>query len=128
MGGCKAAVWVLLVALLAIFVSVEGQGRGAVPPVVAAPAPLTPAPAPMDLAPAPEPAPLWPPCDGVDLVYVNTRVEKIFPYLNETPWLQPYKFEAQVTVTNMGYSTVEGWAIGMNFSNGEVRGSNQAIG
>lgn len=120
MGGCKVGVGVLLIVLFVMVVSVDGQAPIG-PPVVGGPAPTpVPAPAPLDFAPAPEPAPLWPPCDGVDVVYQNTLVEKIYPFLNDTPWLQPYKFSSIVTVTNMGYSTVEGWAIGMNFSNNEI--------
>lgn len=65
-------------------------------------------------------SPSWPPVldpvvaspgDGVSIVYVNMYVAKIYPFLNETPWLQPYKFESVVTLTNMSYSTVEGWAV-----------------
>lgn len=71
-------------------------------------------------SPAPEPAPLWPFCEGVDIIYMTTFTEKIYPYLNDTPWLQPYKFESQVTLTNMGYSTVEAWAMWIKFQNHEV--------
>ena len=83
-------------------------------------APVTAPVAPVVFSPAPEPAPLWPPCEGVDLIYITTFTEKIYPYLNDTPWLQPYKFEANVIITNMGYSTVEGWEFGLNYSHGEV--------
>uniref|UniRef100_A0A7I4DHE2 Uncharacterized protein n=1 Tax=Physcomitrium patens TaxID=3218 RepID=A0A7I4DHE2_PHYPA len=48
------------------------------------------------------------PGDGVSIVYVNMYVAKIYPFLNETPWLQPYKFESVVTLTNMSYSTKAG--------------------
>lgn len=116
MGGLN----VMLIALfVASFVSVE-----ALPFVITKPptgaGPLPPSASGMAFVPAPEPAPLWPPCDGVDIVYVTTFTEKIFPFLNDTPWLQPYKFESVVTVTNMGYSTVEGWAIGIDYQHNEV--------
>lgn len=75
---------------------------------------------PVSFVPAPEPAPLWPPCDGVDLIYITTFTEKIYPYLNDTRWLQPYKFTAEVVITNMRYSTVDAWAMGINCKHGEV--------
>lgn len=105
----------LLLTLLAISVSVDAQPFLITTAPAAAPLPPSTA-----YTPAPEPAPLWPPCDGVDIVYVTTFTEKIYPFLNDTPWLQPYKFESVVTVTNMGYSTVEGWAIGIDYQHNEV--------
>lgn len=125
MGGVTREMAVLLLLALStalLFGSV--QGAAAAPkrtPVPAAPSPKVQPPAsPPVFSPAPEPAPLWPFCEGVDIVYVTTFTEKIFPYLNDTPWIQPYKFESQVTLTNMGYSTVEAWAMGIKFQYHEV--------
>lgn len=105
----------ILFTLLAISVSVDAQ-----PFVITKPPATAPVPPSTAFTPAPEPAPLWPPCDGVDIVYVTTFTEKIYPFLNDTPWLQPYKFESVVTVTNMGYNTVEGWGIGIDYQHNEV--------
>jgi hypothetical protein len=115
---------VLLLALSAALLFGSVHGAVAAPkrsPVHHAPTPkVQPPAAPPVFAPAPEPAPLWPFCEGVDIVYVTTFTEKIYPYLNDTPWLQPYKFESQVTLTNMGYSTVEAWAMWIKFQYHEV--------
>ncbi|KAG0576258.1 hypothetical protein KC19_5G067300 [Ceratodon purpureus] len=120
---------ILLFTLVAISVTVNAQPIVVTKPPAAAPLPPTAAPLPPTAAPlppstafspAPEPAPLWPICDGVDVVYVTTFTEKIYPFLNDTPWLQPYKFESVVTVTNMGYRTVEGWGIGINYTHHEI--------
>lgn len=126
MGGRKVrATGRVLVAFVFVFVVFSASVVDAQPvkaPVAApAKAPVQPPTLPpMSFVPAPEPAPLWPPCDGVDLIYINTFTGKIYPFLNDTPWLQPYKFIAQVVVTNMGYSTVDNWGIGINFTHGEV--------
>lgn len=123
MRGFKISRALLIIALVAISTtSVKGQGFPE-NPIIKAPAvaPVIAPLAPVSFAPAPEPAPLWPPCDGVDIVYTNMYAVKIYPFLNDTPWLQPYRFESAVTITNMGYSTVEGWAIGIDFQNHEVR-------
>ncbi len=91
---------------------------------VAAPAPspsrfLSPVPSP---GPAPAPAPLYPPCEGVDLLYQVSNVEKIYPYLNASQAeLQPYSFEATATITNMGFSEVKNWAMGIRFQHDEVQ-------
>jgi hypothetical protein len=91
---------------------------------------LAPAPVPVlspslspGLAPAPAPAPsapLFPPCKGIDLLYQVSAVQKIFPYLNGTPELQPYSFAATATITNMGFSEVQNWAMGIQFQHNEV--------
>ncbi|CAM6044676.1 unnamed protein product [Sphagnum compactum] len=72
---------------------------------------------------APAPAPsvlLFPPCKGVDLLYQVSSVQKIFPYLNGTPQLQPYAFAATATITNMGFSEVQNWAMGIHFQHNEI--------
>ena len=106
---------------------------GAVVPA-AAPSVLTPPagvkpPAPDTLAPAPAPSldDLFPPCEGVLVVYECTFTEKIYPYLNDTPWIQPYKFEALATLTNEGYSSVADWEMGITYQHGEVRSSSRTI-
>jgi hypothetical protein len=116
MGGNFKVNTLLLFTVLAIAASVDAQPFVITKAPTAAPLPPTST----AYTPAPEPAPLWPPCDGVDIVYVTTFTEKIYPFLNDTPWLQPYKFESVVTVTNMGYSTVEGWAMGIDYQHNEV--------
>lgn len=125
MGGSRAVVMVVLLLLLCV---ATGFLRG-VCAQQPAPAPVAGgvgapyvamAPQSPTMAPAPAPGPLWPDCEGVDIVYVTSYTEKIYPYLNDTPWLQPYKFEASVTLTNMGYSTVEGWAMGIQYQHHEV--------
>lgn len=125
MGGVTREMAVLLLlALSAALLFGSVHGAVAAPkrsPVHHAPTPkVQPPAAPPVFSPAPEPAPLWPFCEGVDIVYVTTFTEKIYPYLNDTPWLQPYKFESQVTLTNMGYSTVEAWAMWIKFQYHEV--------
>jgi hypothetical protein len=48
-------------------------------------------------------------------------VEKIYPYLNASQAeLQPYSFEATATITNMGFSEVKNWAMGIRFQYDEV--------
>lgn len=120
---------VALVIMVVVFGSVGAQ------PVVRAPAvaPVKPparAPAlpptargfPLPIAPAPGPSleDLFPPCQGVLAVYESTFTKKIYPFLNDTPWLQPYKFQATATLTNMGYSTVENWEMGILYQHDEV--------
>jgi hypothetical protein len=56
----------------------------------------------------------------VDLLYQVSSVQKIFPYLNGTPQLQPYAFAATATITNMGFSEVQNWAMGIHFQHNEV--------
>ncbi len=100
------------------------------PSVVSVSPLLAPAPVPVlspslspGLAPAPAPAPsapLFPPCKGIDLLYQVSAVQKIFPYLNGTPQLQPYSFAATATITNMGFSEVQNWAMGIHFQHNEV--------
>ena len=72
-------------------------------------------------APGPDGASLFPPCEGVDVLYVTTFTKKIYPFLNDTPWIQPYRFQATATITNMGYSTVKSWAMGIKYQHHEVR-------
>ena len=123
MGGSRAMVVVVVLYVATSFLC--GVCAQPVPaPVVGAGAPTVgTAPQSPTMAPAPAPGPLWPDCAGVDIVYVTSFTEKIYPFLNDTPWLQPYKFEASVTLTNMGYSTVEGWAMGIEYQHHEVSGS-----
>jgi hypothetical protein len=96
------------------------------PSVVSVSPLLAPAPVPVlspSLSPAPAPAPsapLFPPCKGIDLLYQVSAVQKIFPYLNGTPQLQPYSFAATATITNMGFSEVQNWAMGIHFQHNEV--------
>jgi hypothetical protein len=57
----------------------------------------------------------------VDLLYQVLNVEKIYPYLNASQAeLQPYSFEATATITNMGFSEVKNWAMGIRFQHDEV--------
>ena len=94
------------------------------PPTTSVPTPpAVPPPPPDAYAPAPGPdgASLFPPCEGVDVLYVTTFTKKIYPFLNDTPWVQPYRFQATATITNMGYSTVKSWAMGITYQHHEVR-------
>lgn len=56
----------------------------------------------------PGPEFVFPICDGVEVVYVLEKVGEI--YL-KTPSAakQPHMFVAHVTLTNLGYSTLETW-------------------
>lgn len=125
MGGSRAMVVVVVVLYVATSFLCGVCAQQPVPaPVAGARAPTVGAvPKSPTMAPAPAPGPLWPDCAGVDIVYVTSFTEKIYPFLNDTPWLQPYKFEASVTLTNMGYSTVEGWAMGIEYQHHEVSAS-----
>jgi hypothetical protein len=80
-------------------------------------------PAPEAMAPAPGPGAedLFPPCQGVLVVYETTFTKKIYPYLNDTPWIQPYRFQATATLLNEGYSSIENWEMGILYQHGEVR-------
>lgn len=113
---------VIFIALFSVFAtSAEGEASGGLPiPQQPLHSPRIAPQPPVLYAPAPEPAPLWPPCDGVDIVYINNYTARIYPFLDDTPWLQPYRFESIVTITNMGYSTVEAWAMGIDFQHNEV--------
>lgn len=121
----------LAVALVLIMI-VQGVGAQpgkaptrapAVAPVQSPPAPPSPPPGlPLPMAPAPGPSleDLFPPCQGVLVVYETTFTKKIYPFLNDTPWIQPYKFQATATMTNMGYSTVVDWEMGITYQHHEV--------
>lgn len=113
---------VIFIALFSVFAtSAEGEASGGLPiPQQPLHSPRIAPQPPVLYAPAPEPAPLWPPCDGVDIVYINNYTARIYPFLDDTPWLQPYRFESIVTITNMGYSTVEAWAMGIDFQHNEI--------
>lgn len=105
----------VVVVVIMIFERVGGQ------PVMA-PAQPPPAGLPLPMAPAPGPSmeDLFPPCQGVLAVYETTFTKKIYPFLNDTPWIQPYKFQAIATLTNEGYSTVDNWEMGITYQHGEV--------
>lgn len=123
MGGMammKMRCLVSLMMLLGMVVVVSAQVSA---PATSPPPPTVPPPPPDAYAPAPGPdaESLFPPCEGVDVLYVTTFTKKIYPYLNDTPWIQPYKFQATATITNMGYSTVKSWAMGITYQHHEVR-------
>jgi hypothetical protein len=80
-------------------------------------------PAPEAMAPTPSPVleDLFPPCQGVLVVYETTFMKKIYPYLNDRPWIQPYRFQATATLLNEGYSSIENWEMGILYQHGKVR-------
>jgi hypothetical protein len=87
-------------------------------------APVPPSlPAPEAMAPTPSPVleDLFPPCQGVLVVYETTFMKKIYPYLNDRPWIQPYRFQATATLLNEGYSSIENWEMGILYQHGKVR-------
>ena len=123
MGGTRAMVVVVMLYVATSFLCGVCAQQPAPAPVAGVGAPTVgTTPQSPTMAPAPAPS-LWPYCAGVDIVYVTSFTEKIYPFLNDTPWLQPYKFEASVTLTNMGYSTVMGWAMGIEYQHHEVSNS-----
>jgi len=98
------------VILLSTFLgSVYGQAVGP------SPAP-TPVPAP---APGPTTEYVFPVCEGVEVLYVLESTTVIYPNASSLE-KQPYKFEANVTLTNQGYSTLEAWGVGLTYNHQEV--------
>lgn len=120
--GATGKGWVI--SLLVITLAFHVGGQAIVPPVLPPTGTVLPPDAlpPMEMAPAPAPSleDLFPPCQGVLAVYTTTFTKKIYPYLNETPWIQPYSFMALASLTNMGYSTVENWEMGITYQHNEV--------
>lgn len=122
----------LAVLMMIVLLSCVGAQRARAPAAtpkgaVQAPGLLLPgqpatAPALAEMAPAPAPGfdELFPPCDGVHVLYESTFTKKIYPFLNVTPWIQPYSFQALATLTNMGYSTVQNWEMGIMFQHNEI--------
>lgn len=126
MGGMvmtKMRCLVSLMMFLGMVLVVSAQVTVPTPPPPTGSTPPTVPPPPDAYAPAPGPdaSSLFPPCEGVDVLYVTTFTKKIYPFLNDTPWIQPYRFQATATITNMGYSTVKSWAVGITYQHHEVR-------
>lgn len=61
-----------------------------------------------------------PTCHGVEVLYTLIgNALQIYP--NETlPENQVYRFEANITLTNKGYSTLDTWGVGLTFQHREV--------
>ena len=125
MGRAVVILWVLMIAAVG---HVSGQIEATPPAVPTPPTVLSPPtgvtlPSADEFAPAPGPSleDLFPPCQGVLVVYTTTFTKKIYPYLNDTPWIQPYRFQALATLLNQGYSTIANWEMGITYQHGEVR-------
>lgn len=117
----RSLAWVIVVVLIEGVSHVGGQRPVQAPSVLTPPGGrLSPAPAAMAPAPGPSMEDLFPPCQGVLVVYETTFTKKIYPYLNDTPWIQPYKFQALATLTNEGYSSIANWEMGITYQHGEV--------
>lgn len=102
---------VVVALLLCTFVVsvVEGQAQAPLLGPAMAPVPV----------PAPAPAIVFPVCEGVEVLYVLQKTQEIFPNAS-TAEKQPYSFEALVTLTNQGYSTLESWGVGLTYKHQEV--------
>ncbi|KAG0631966.1 hypothetical protein M758_1G294500 [Ceratodon purpureus] len=124
MGRAVVILWVLMIAAVG---HVSGQIEATPPAVPTPPTVLSPPtgvtlPSADEFAPAPGPSleDLFPPCQGVLVVYTTTFTKKIYPYLNDTPWIQPYRFQALATLLNQGYSTIANWEMGITYQHGEI--------
>lgn len=100
MGATRGAIGVCVVALaLSTFlVSVHGQS-------------------PTSVAPASEF--VFPICDGVEVVYVLEKAREIYPK-SPSAAKQAHMFVAHVTLTNLGYSTLDTWGVGLSYSHQEI--------